>query len=133
MFWAWFIAGLLILALFPAAEPPVCFELHCSFVRPHNVSKIVMKIFSSPPEALLFVLLSNQPVTHCYPPSFQALPEFCCKTFTHTIAQSHLEAIHFSVLGEGNFPIMFNNYKKKTAGIKRGGKTGVFSGQSILC
>ena len=65
MFWVWFIAGLLILALFPAAEPPVYFELHCSFIRPHNVSKIIMKIFSSPPEALLFVLLSNQLAVGC--------------------------------------------------------------------
>ena len=62
VFWAWFIAGFLILTLFPAAEPPVCFELHCSFVRPHNV---VMKIFSSPPVALLFVLLSNQLAVGC--------------------------------------------------------------------
>ena len=64
VFWGWFIVGLLIVALFPAAESPVCFELHCSFVRPH-VSKIVMKIFLSPPEALLFVLQLNQPAVGC--------------------------------------------------------------------
>lgn len=33
--WAWFITGLLILALLPAAEPPVRFELYRGFIRPH--------------------------------------------------------------------------------------------------
>ena len=36
VFWAWFIAGLLILAHFPAAEPPVCLS---SLVRPHNAGQ----------------------------------------------------------------------------------------------